>query len=124
MNIAIAVDGDLMESPVSQQFERCSNLLIVNVETMDVTVIPNSKESDKIAGDRLAKVVLQYNCEAVITGMIRTTAFELIAGASVTRFLGVGYNGAQALKLMHTNSLEFIRDADGAKGCGDSHHQH
>ncbi|MFT5697454.1 MAG: putative Fe-Mo cluster-binding NifX family protein [Desulforhopalus sp.] len=122
MNIAITVDGDLMTSPVSEQFERCTNLLIVNVDTAQVTTIYNPKESDEIAGDRLAQKVLEYDCEAVITGLIRSTAFEVLAGACVTRFLGIGHNAGPALELMDSNSLDLIRDADGGTGCGGSHH--
>lgn len=124
MNIAIAVDGESMDSPVSEQFERCKSLLIVNVDSMSVKVLPNSEASDEIAGDRLAQHVLQHNCEGVITGLIRATAFELMAGAGVTRYSGVGYEAAKALELMHANSLDLIRDADGGEGCGGSHHHH
>ena len=38
MNIAIAVDGDVIGSQVSEQFECCKSLLIVNAETREVTV--------------------------------------------------------------------------------------
>ncbi len=124
MNIAIAVDGESMDSPVSDQFERCKSLLIVNVDTMNATVVPNTEASDEIAGDRLAQHVLQHDCEGVITGLIRATAFELMAGAGVTRYLGAGYDAGKALELMHANSLDLIRDADGGKNCGGSHHHH
>jgi predicted Fe-Mo cluster-binding NifX family protein len=124
MNIAIAVDGDSLESPVAEQFELCRNLLIVNVDTMDVTTLPNADKSLDLAGQNLAESVLQYNCEAVITGLIRPTAFELIAGACVTRFSGKGFDAAKALELMHSNRLELIRDVNGGQSCGGSHHHH
>ena len=124
MNIAITVDGDAINSSVSEQFERCNTLLIVNVDTMEVTVISNPETTDEIAGNRLAQSVLQYDCEAVITGIIRPTAFELMAGAGVTRFLGTGYDGTKALELMHVNTLDLIRDSDGENGCGGSDHHH
>lgn len=122
MNIAIAVDGDLIGSQVSEQFECCKSLLIVNAETMAVTVIPNSDATEDIAGEQLAQKVLEHDCEAVITGLIRSVAFELLAGAGVTRFLGTKYDGAMALVFMHANKLELIRDANGGASCGGSHH--
>jgi predicted Fe-Mo cluster-binding NifX family protein len=124
MNIAIAVDGDSMESTVAEQFELCRNLLIVNAETMNITTIPNAEKSLDIAGQKLAESVLQYDCEAVITGLIRSTAFELIAGACVTRFLGKGLDATKALELMHSNRLELIRDSNGGQSCGGAHHHH
>ena len=95
--------------------------MIVNAETMAVTVIPNSDATEDIAGEQLAQKVLDHDCEAVITGLIRSVAFELLAGAGVTRFLGTKYDGAMALVFMHANKLELIRDADGGNNCGGSH---
>ncbi len=124
MNIAIAVDGDNMSSAVSEQLERCENLLIINVETTDVQVFPNPEASEEVAGERLAQEILKHNCEAVICGLIRPTAFEIIAGNGVTRFLGVGHDATKALALMDSNRLEVIRDADGRNSCGGAHHNH
>ena len=122
MNIAIAVDGDVIGSQVSEQFEHCKNLLIVNATTMEVTAIPNDGSAEDTAGERLAQKVLDHDCEAVITGLIQSVAFELLAGAGVTRFLGTKYDGAIALTFMHANKLEIIRDVNGGDSCGGSHH--
>lgn len=124
MNIAITVDGYVIGSQVSEQFERCESLLIVNAESMDVTVIANSESKEEITGEQLAQKVLEHDCEAVITGLIHSVAFEILAGAGVTRFLGTKYDGSMALVFMHANKLELIRDADGKTSCGGSHHQH
>lgn len=122
MNIAIAVDGDVIGSQVSEQFERCKNLLIVNATTMDVTAILNPNPGEDNSGEWLAQKVLDHDCEAVITGLIQSVAFELLAGAGVTRFLGTKYDGAMALVFMHANKLGLIRDANGGDSCGGSHH--
>lgn len=122
MNIAIAVDGDSMLSPVAEQFERCTSLLIVDTETMDVLVVSNPETTEKLAGQRLAESVLEHNCECVITGLIRHTAFELMANGNVTRYFGRGHRAIEALDLMGNRALEFIRDADGGEGCGGTHH--
>ena len=122
MNIAIAVDGDEIGSQVSEQFEVCKNLLIVNAETMEVTVIPNLNATEGSDGKQLAQQVVDHDCEAVITGLIRSVAFEVLAEASVTRFLGTKYDGAMALVFMHANKLELIRDANGGDNCTGSHH--
>jgi predicted Fe-Mo cluster-binding NifX family protein len=97
-------------------------MLIVNAESMEVTVIHNSDVTEDLAGEQLAQKVLDHDCEAVITGLIRSVAFELLAGAGVTRFLGTKHDGAMALVFMHANKLDLIRDADGGDSCGGSHH--
>jgi predicted Fe-Mo cluster-binding NifX family protein len=122
MNIAIAVDGNSMASPVSEQFERCSNLLIVNAGTMKVTIIPNPEASDKVAGEHLGQAVLRYDCEAVITGLIQPAAFNILADAFVTRYLGTGYDAATALDRMHNRKLDLIRNINGSGGCAGPHH--
>ena len=122
MNIAIAVNGESITSPVAETFEECSNLLIVNVETMEVIIIPNLKKQEDDPGEQIAKSVLQHNCEAVISGLIQSVAFEILAKACVTRFLGIGFNGEKALELMDSNTLELIRDVNGGQNCGGLHH--
>lgn len=122
MNIAIAVDGDVVGSQVSKQFESCKSLLIVNAKTMAVTSISNPGSAEDVAGEYLAQKVIDHDCEAVITGLIRPVAFELLAGAGVTRFLGTEHDGAMALVFMHANKLGLIRDANGGESCGGSHH--
>ncbi len=106
MNIAIAVDGNVIGSQVSEQFERCKSLLIVNAETMAVTVIPNPDATEDVVGEQLAQKVLDHDCEAVITGLIGSIAFEVLAGACVTRFLGTKYDGAMALEFMDANKSQ------------------
>ena len=125
MNIAIAVDGDNMNSQVSAQLERCENLLVVNVETMDVQVFPNPEATEEVAGIYLAQLIVQHSCEAVLTGLIKPTAFEIIVENCVTRYLGIGHDAAKALALMDSNSLDVIRSANGETGgCGGAHHDH
>lgn len=119
MYIAIAVDGDSLSSPVSKQFEECSNLLIVNVNNMDVRVIANPETSGEIVGDRLAQELLKHDCEAVITGLIKLTAFDIIAGACMTRYNGAGHDAAKALDMMNNFTLALVRDANGGAGCVD-----
>lgn len=122
MNIALAAGGDTLTAAVSDQFELCRHLLIVNFETKECIALANSPEAEDIMGERLAKAVLEHDCEAVITGLIRPVAFEILAGKGVTRFKGVGYDGREALELMDANKLELIREANGGEGCGGSHH--
>ena len=102
MNIAVAVDGNNLDSQVSEKFEKCVYLLIVNMNNLNITVINN----DELSGENLANEILKYNCEALITGNIESVAFDILADACVTRFCGAGYSVEKALELMENRSLK------------------
>lgn len=118
MNIAVTAEGKSLESKVSEKFEKCLYLLIVNMEDLSITAIKN----DELSGENLANEILSYDCEAIITGNIQPKAFDILADAFVTRYSGVGHSVQKALKLMEERSLEFIKTFDGKDSCGG--HQH
>lgn len=118
MNIAVAADGESVESQVSEEFALCLYLLIVNMDDLTVTsmkteeLLGTSREGD------LARKVLAYNCEAVITGIINQTAFDILADAQVTRYFGAGHSVKDALELCEKRLLNLIKDQ-----CS-THHPH
>lgn len=118
MNIAVAAEGNSLDSQVSEKFEKCICLLIVNMNDLSITVINNEDSS----GENLANEILNYDCEGLITGNIEVKAFDILADACVTRFFGVGYSVEKALKLMENRLLKLIRNADGTGGCSGHHH--
>lgn len=122
MNIAVAADGKSLASKVSEEFERCLYLLIVNMDDLSIRVIKNEELSENSSGENLAGEVLRYDCEALITGKIKPLAFNLLADAFVTRFLGVGRSVQNALDLMERNSLAILKNYDGTEECGGHHH--
>ncbi|MGC7873295.1 NifB/NifX family molybdenum-iron cluster-binding protein [Desulfosporosinus sp. SYSU MS00001] len=122
MNIAVATDGKSLDSKVSEQFERCSYLLIVNMNDLSITVIKNNKSLECSSAESLASEVLKYDCEALITGKIESLAFNILADANVTRFFSAGSSVQNALDLMEKNSLKIIKNFDGTENCGGHHH--
>lgn len=118
MNIAVTADGKSLDSQVSEKFEECLYLLIVNMNDLSVTAIKN----DELSGENLTNEILKNNCEAVITGNIERAEFDILADDGITRFLGVGYSVQKALELMEKRSLELIRNHDGSQSCGGDHH--
>lgn len=123
MNIAVAADGKSLESKVSEEFERCLYLLIVNMDDLSITAVKNNESAESSIGENLAKEVLKYDCEALITGKIKNSAaFDILADACVTRFLGDHNSAENALKLMEKNSLKLLRNYDGTEECSDHHH--
>ena len=110
MNIAVTADGDNLESQVSEEFEQCLYMLIVNVDDLTVTALKNDELAETSAEENLARQVLEYNCEAVITGNISQTAFNILAEAYVTRYFGVGHSVKDALELSEKRLLKLIKD--------------
>lgn len=122
MNIAVAADGKSLHNLVSEQFEQCLYLLIVNMNDLSVIVIKNHQLLANSSDENLANEVLKYDCEAVITGNINSAAFNVLADAGVTRFFGVGHSVQNALELMGKKSLEFIKNCDGTNVCDGHRH--
>ncbi|MFA6941424.1 MAG: NifB/NifX family molybdenum-iron cluster-binding protein [Clostridiaceae bacterium] len=122
MNIAVAADGKNLDSKVSEEFEQCLYLLIVNMDDLGITAVKNNELSESSTGENLAKEVLKYDCEALITGKIKPLAFDILADACVTRFIGDHNLVQNALELMEKNSLKLLRNYEGTEECSDHHH--
>lgn len=116
MNIAVTANGESLDSQVSEQFETCSYILIVNMDDLTVTPISRNENSGTSPDEKLARIVLDYNCEAVITGNIYQTAFDILTDAFVTRYYGAGHSVREALELSENQKLQLIKE-----DCNSSH---
>jgi len=117
MNIAVAADGKNLESNVSQYFEKCKYLLIINMFDLSINDFKNEGDASN-----LAKKAIEYDCEAVITGDLNEESFNILADAYITRFYGFGNTVEKSLELMEKNLLKLIRNLEGTEGCGVGHH--
>ena len=122
MKIAVTADGKSLDSKVAEEFEECLYLLIVNMEDFSITAIKNDNLSQSSSGEKLGNEVLKHDCEALITGKIKPLAFNILADACVTRFLGTGSSVQNALELMKKRSLKLLKNYDGTDECGGHHH--
>ncbi len=126
MNIAITTNDSSLDSEVFCQFAQTPYLLIVNVDTMGCTPIAHicAEGSDQ----ELARKVLEYRCEAVITGKLTEEAFNILADDGVTRYIANNMSARAALEAMEKRELNFIRNVDGSATCSGDHfnsfHQH
>ena len=120
MKIAVAADGNDLNSGVAEEFANCKYLLIVNMENLAIIVIENPGDA---AGVTLVNEVINHVCEGIICGKLKPEAFDLLVKACVTRFLGVGHSVRKALVLMEKNALKLIRNHEGTDECEGAHHQ-
>lgn len=120
MKIALTTGGNTLESKVSEEFEESKYLLIVETDDLSFNFYPYDHK-DPV---KMAKKIIECNCEAVITGSIEEAAFEELATAQVTRYYGSNYNAREALNLMEAYKLDYIRDYKGGEGVHMHHHHH
>lgn len=122
MKIAVTADGKTLNNIVSQEFEKCLYLLIVNIDDLSIKVIKNDDLSAGSSGENLASEILKYDCEAVITGKIKPLVFDKLADACVTRYFGSGKSVQNAIELMNDRSLKLLRNYDGTEECDGHYH--
>ena len=119
MYVAVAADGADLESNVSKEFGNCKYLLMVSLPDFTIEAIEKSKE---LSGEDLARKIIDYKCEAVITETLTVSEFDILADAYITRFFGYGNTVKLALNLMGINMLRLIRNHEGTDTCDDDHH--
>lgn len=118
MYIAVAAEGKSLTSAVSKEFSSCKYLLIINMDNMEVASINNAEDINGIA---LAQKIVDYHCEAVITGKLTQEAFDIIADDDITRYDGHGYIVQDALSRMDRNSLKLIKNVEGTDEYDSKH---
>ena len=123
MNIAVTADGKSLNSNVAVEFEQCGYLLIINVDDLSIKSVIDNKIFESLNEVRLADEIIKNDCEAVITGIMKSSAFNILADAYITRFIGTGYSVRTALELMEKNELKLIKNCDGTEDCS-GHHPH
>ena len=116
MLIAVSAEGQDLTSAVSQKFDSCRFLLLVETDNMTVSTVGNDGK-----GEPLAQIIAASDCEAVITGSFTPEVFNIIADACITRYNGGGMTVKEALDRMDKNALEYIRYADENDICHGDH---
>ncbi|MDR3568241.1 MAG: NifB/NifX family molybdenum-iron cluster-binding protein [Syntrophobacteraceae bacterium] len=120
MNIAITTAGPTLDSSVFYEFAQTPYLLIVDVDNMACTPIAHTCSTG--SDQELARTVLEYRCEAVITGKLNEKAFDLLADEGVTRYSAADVSARAALEAMEKRELDLIRNADGSPTCSGELH--
>ena len=118
MHIAVTANGENLKSTVSDDFEKAEYLLIVDMPGLEFEAVKN----EGLSKDKLAEKIIEYDCEAVITGKIDPDCFEILAGEGITRYLGTGHKAEDALRMMEDYALNIIRNSEGTDICQGDHH--
>jgi predicted Fe-Mo cluster-binding NifX family protein len=116
MLIAVSADGALLSSAVSENFESCRFLQLIETDDMTVDALETTGNAAE-----LTDLIIERDCEAIITGKLSVDIFNSIAGVGITRYSGFGCSVGEALQLMDRNKLEYIRYADENDTCHGDH---
>lgn len=119
MKIAITSDTEEINGLVPANFKESPFLMIIGADRNGIFHIYGKQDPDNLV---FAGKVVGHGCEAVICGPMEREAFELVAGAGVTRYLGSGHTVQRAYHYMNLYRLDLIRDYIGGPGAfGHSH---
>ncbi len=105
--IAIASTGEALESQVDSRFGRCFCFLVVDSETEEFTVLPNSADSmQRGAGISAAQLVVDQKVEGVIAGNFGPKAVSVLSQSGVTIYPVSGKTVKEALQSFKEGGLK------------------
>jgi predicted Fe-Mo cluster-binding NifX family protein len=81
MLIAVSAKGRELTSTVSKSFENCRWLLFVETDTLAIDAF---RKANDTTPETLAKMVVERDCEAVITVRFTPEGFDIIAEGCFT----------------------------------------
>jgi predicted Fe-Mo cluster-binding NifX family protein len=117
MLIAVSAGGRELVSAV-RRFETCRWLLFIETDDMTIDAVRNTED---ISAEALAQMVVERDCEAVITASFTPGIFNIIADACITRYNGTGFSVREAIEKMDNYTLDYIRYADKDDTCRGEH---
>jgi predicted Fe-Mo cluster-binding NifX family protein len=111
MKIAITSTGKTPDSQVDPRFGRAAYFIIVDTETMDLSVIENENAASAGgAGISAAKAVVDAGAEAVLTGNCGPNAERTLSSGGIKLYTGVKGTVSEAIEFFKAGKLN---EADG-----------
>lgn len=84
MKIAVSSQGDTLDANVNLQFGRCLFFLIVDTDTMEYDVVPNSGVSQaQGAGTQAAQMVADAGAGTVVSGRVGPKAYSALEALEI-----------------------------------------
>ncbi|MBC7360003.1 MAG: NifB/NifX family molybdenum-iron cluster-binding protein [Desulfacinum sp.] len=100
MKVAVSSSGRDVDSPVDARFGRAPYFLIVDTESFDCQVVPNTQnlQAPQGAGIQAAAAVSRHKPDAVLTGHCGPKAFQTLRAAGIPVYTGVSGTVREAVE--------------------------
>jgi predicted Fe-Mo cluster-binding NifX family protein len=106
MKIAVTSTGQTLDSQVDPRFGRAAYFIIVDTESMEFNTIENQNiDAAGGAGINSAKVVIDAEAQAVLTGNCGPNAQRTLRAADVKLYTGVSGTASEAIELFKNDKL-------------------
>jgi predicted Fe-Mo cluster-binding NifX family protein len=97
----------LLNSQVDPRFGRCESFVIINMENMNMEVIPNSSaQTAHGAGVQAAQTIANQNVEIVITGKVGPNAYEVLSMSGIKIMTGAVGTIGQVIEQYKSGQLQ------------------
>ncbi len=108
MRIAISITAGGTEGKVSGRFGRCPFFMIYDIESGEYEVIPNPATAmSGGAGSKAAEIIIEKDCEAIISGNIGPNAYRALKAANVKMYTAQdGSNIEETIEKFKNGELE------------------
>jgi len=99
MKVVVTTSGEDLSGPVEPRFGRCPRFIVVDTETMEFEVIPNTAISSAHgAGIAAAQLVGSMGAKAVLTGNVGPNAYSALSATGIEIVTGVSGTVGDAVK--------------------------
>jgi len=110
MKICVSAFSGSLESQIDPRFGRCQYFVFIDVETMNLEVMPNTgKEAVHGAGINAAQTVADTGAKVVLTGNIGPNAFQVLSSAGIKVATSVFGTVREAIEKYKRGELEEVK---------------
>ena len=110
MKVVVTTSGEDLSGPVEPRFGRCPRFIVVDTETMEFEVIPNTAISSAHgAGIAAAQLVGSMGAKAVLTGNVGPNAHSALSATGIKIVTGVSGTVGDAVKRFSAGEYKSTR---------------
>ncbi|MBL7167961.1 NifB/NifX family molybdenum-iron cluster-binding protein [Candidatus Bathyarchaeota archaeon] len=107
MKVAVTTSGEDLSGPVEPHFGRCPRFIVVDTETMEFEIVPNTAvTSAHGAGIAAAQLVASKGVKAILTGNVGPNAYSALSSSGIKMVTGVSGTVGDAVKRFNSGELQ------------------
>jgi predicted Fe-Mo cluster-binding NifX family protein len=107
MNVAVSAQGTTLDAAVDPRFGRCQQILVINTDTFEYTVMSNPNiGASGGAGIQTAQMLSTKDIKAVLTGHCGPNAFRTLQAASIPVYVDVAGTVREAVERYNSGQIQ------------------